>query len=90
MKRSSHRRAIRWILQELTRWLEQHNGPLRDQTRSVEGKPDAARKSRHGVDQKGRPALLRQITAELNAKGIKTARGKKWSAMQVKRVMARV
>ena len=25
MKRSSHRRAIRWILQELTRWLDQHN-----------------------------------------------------------------
>jgi hypothetical protein len=36
MKRSSYRRAIRWILQELTRWLEQHNEPLRDQTRSHE------------------------------------------------------
>jgi hypothetical protein len=34
MKRSSHRRAIRWIMQEMTRWLEQHNDPLRDQTRS--------------------------------------------------------
>jgi hypothetical protein len=44
MKRSSHRRAIRWILQELTRWLDQPNNPLLDQTRSIKGKPDAARK----------------------------------------------
>jgi hypothetical protein len=43
MKRSSHRRAIRWILQELTRWLERHNDPHLDQTRSIKGKPDAAR-----------------------------------------------
>jgi hypothetical protein len=43
MKRSSHRRAIRWILQELTRWLEQGNDPLRDQTRSAEGKMDPSR-----------------------------------------------
>jgi hypothetical protein len=49
MKRSSHRRAIRWILQELTRGLEQHNDPLCDQTRSIKGKPDAARKSGDGA-----------------------------------------
>jgi hypothetical protein len=47
MKRSSHRRAVRWILQELSRWLEQHSDPPLDQTRSVEGKPDAARVSTH-------------------------------------------
>jgi DNA invertase Pin-like site-specific DNA recombinase len=33
---------------------------------------------------------LRQIAAELNAKGIKTVRGKEWSAMQVQRVLERV
>jgi DNA invertase Pin-like site-specific DNA recombinase len=32
---------------------------------------------------------LRQIAAGLNGKGITAARGKKWSAMQVQRVMAR-
>jgi hypothetical protein len=45
MKRSSHRRAIRWILQELTRWRDQHSDPPLDQTRCVEGKPDTVRKS---------------------------------------------
>jgi Recombinase len=33
---------------------------------------------------------LRQIAAELNAKGIKTARGKEWSPMQVQRVIERM
>ena len=33
---------------------------------------------------------LRQIAAELNAKGIKTVRGKEWSAMQVQRILERV
>jgi DNA invertase Pin-like site-specific DNA recombinase len=33
---------------------------------------------------------LRQIAAGLNAKGIRTARGGAWSAMQVQRVMERV
>jgi DNA invertase Pin-like site-specific DNA recombinase len=33
---------------------------------------------------------LRQIAAGLNAKGIRTARAGEWSAVQVKRVMARV
>jgi hypothetical protein len=33
---------------------------------------------------------LRQIAAGLNAKGIKTARGGEWSAVQVQRVMGRV
>jgi DNA invertase Pin-like site-specific DNA recombinase len=33
---------------------------------------------------------LRQIAAELNAKGIKTARGGEWSAVQVQRVIERV
>ncbi len=33
---------------------------------------------------------LRQIAAGLNAKGIRTARGGEWSAMQVQRVMERV
>jgi DNA invertase Pin-like site-specific DNA recombinase len=33
---------------------------------------------------------LRQIAAELNAKGIKTARGGEWSAVQVHRVIERV
>jgi Recombinase len=32
---------------------------------------------------------LRQIAAELNAKGIKTVRGRAWSAVQVKRVLER-
>jgi hypothetical protein len=45
MKRSSHRRAIRWILQELTRWLDQHSDPPHDQTRSIKGKPNTARTS---------------------------------------------
>jgi hypothetical protein len=43
MKRSSHRRAIRWILQELTCWLEQGNDPLLDQTRSAGSKMDPSR-----------------------------------------------
>jgi hypothetical protein len=38
MKRSSHRRARRWILQELSRWLEQHNDPLLDPTHFTDGK----------------------------------------------------
>jgi hypothetical protein len=42
MKRSSHRRAIRWVIQELTRWLDQHHD-LRDQTRYVESKTDRLR-----------------------------------------------
>jgi hypothetical protein len=33
---------------------------------------------------------LRQIAAGLNAKGIRTARGGEWSAVQVKRVLERV
>jgi hypothetical protein len=33
---------------------------------------------------------LRQIAAGLNAKGIKTARGCEWSAVQVKRVLERI
>jgi len=33
---------------------------------------------------------LRQIAAELNVKGIQTARGGEWNAMQVKRVLERV
>jgi hypothetical protein len=33
---------------------------------------------------------LREIAAGLNAKGILTAQGKAWSAMQVKRVLERV
>jgi hypothetical protein len=33
---------------------------------------------------------LRQIAAGLNAKGIRTARGKEWSAVQVQRVLERV
>ncbi len=33
---------------------------------------------------------LRAIAAGLNARGITTAQGKPWSAMQVKRVLARV
>jgi hypothetical protein len=37
MKRSSARRARRWVLQELTRWLEQHKDFLLDQTRSIGG-----------------------------------------------------
>jgi len=32
---------------------------------------------------------LRQIAAELNARGIRTARGGAWSAVQVKRVLER-
>jgi hypothetical protein len=32
---------------------------------------------------------LRQIAAGLNARGIKTARGSEWSAVQVQRVMER-
>jgi hypothetical protein len=33
---------------------------------------------------------LRQIAAGLNARGIKTSRGGKWSAVQVQRVMERM
>jgi DNA invertase Pin-like site-specific DNA recombinase len=33
---------------------------------------------------------LRQIAAELNARGIRTARGKEWSAVQVQRVLERI
>jgi hypothetical protein len=33
---------------------------------------------------------LRQIAAGLNAKGVRTARGGKWSAVQVQRVLERV
>ncbi|ANY82274.1 hypothetical protein BB934_28525 (plasmid) [Microvirga ossetica] len=33
---------------------------------------------------------LRQITAELNAKGIQTAHGGEWSAVQAKRALERV
>ncbi|GEO18733.1 recombinase family protein [Microvirga aerophila] len=35
-------------------------------------------------------STLREIAAELNARGIATAKGKAWSAMQVKRVLERV
>ncbi len=43
MKRSSHRRAIRWILQELTRQINQHKETVIDQTCSVEARPNALR-----------------------------------------------
>jgi hypothetical protein len=33
---------------------------------------------------------LRQIAVGLNARGIRTARGREWSAMQMQRVMERV
>jgi hypothetical protein len=33
---------------------------------------------------------LRQIAAGLNAKGIRTARGGEWSAVQVQRVLERI
>lgn len=36
MKRSSRRRAKRWILQELMRCLDQSHEPLSNQTRSFE------------------------------------------------------
>ena len=41
MKRSSIRRAKRWIIQELTR-LGQRNEAILDQTHSIESKPDAS------------------------------------------------
>jgi hypothetical protein len=41
MKRSSHRRAIRWILQELTRCLDQHNKT----DLSLDDKPVVTRRS---------------------------------------------
>jgi hypothetical protein len=61
---------------------------------SIKPAPSKASRMRRGCllikgDQKGRPALLRQIAAELNAKSIQTARGRKWNAAQMKRVMAR-
>ncbi|WFT80275.1 recombinase family protein [Methylobacterium sp. CB376] len=34
-------------------------------------------------------SLLRKIAAELNARGVPTARGGSWSAVQVQRVLAR-
>ena len=40
MKRSSARRARRWVIQELTRQLDQRSEPLLDRTRLVGGKPD--------------------------------------------------
>jgi len=39
MKRSSARRARRWVIPELTRWLDQHHD-LFDQTRCAEGTTD--------------------------------------------------
>jgi hypothetical protein len=41
MKRSSHRRAIRWILQELTRRINQHRETVIDQICPAEAKPNA-------------------------------------------------
>jgi hypothetical protein len=38
MKRSSQRGTRRWVLQELTRCLEQRSEPPLDQTRFIEGK----------------------------------------------------
>jgi hypothetical protein len=43
MKRSSARRARRWIIQALTRFLDQHNDPLLYRTRSIDGRTDALR-----------------------------------------------
>jgi hypothetical protein len=43
MKRSSARRARRWVIQELTRCLDQHNDPLLYQTRSIDSRTDALR-----------------------------------------------
>ena len=43
MKRSSEQRARRWIIQELTRGLEQHKDPLLDHTRSIDGNRKASR-----------------------------------------------
>jgi hypothetical protein len=43
MKRSSEQRARRWIIQEQTRWLEQHKDPLLDHTGSIESNRKASR-----------------------------------------------
>jgi hypothetical protein len=43
MKRSSQRRARRWVIQELTRRLDQHHDRLLYQTRSIDGRIDALR-----------------------------------------------
>jgi Tfp pilus assembly protein FimT len=45
MKRSSHRQAIRWILQELARRINQHRETAIDQTCSAEAKPNALRRN---------------------------------------------
>jgi hypothetical protein len=43
MKRSSARRARRWILQALTRFLEQGSGRAPEEEQSMSDKPEASR-----------------------------------------------
>jgi hypothetical protein len=43
MRRSSARRARRWVIQELTRCFYQHSEPLPVQTYSSEAKTDVLR-----------------------------------------------
>jgi hypothetical protein len=71
MKRSSHRRAIRWILQELTRRINQHKETVIDQTCSAEGIMWELREQRvgrfrklHAMDVRGRQVALRGLADE--------------------------
>ena len=43
MKRSSERRARRWVIQELTRRLDQHSEPLASQNHPTKSKTDLLR-----------------------------------------------